>query len=329
MDKLRVSIAMCTYNGEQYLQEQLDSIAVQTQLPDQLIICDDRSSDTTIDIIKSFISKVAFPVNLYINEQNLGLCKNRERAISLCTKDIIILSDFDDVWKTNKIEKIVAAFAQNLEAGYVFSNAELVNEDLTPLGCTLWESLKFDNLLKEYSNHNAQAQVLLKRNLVWGATLALRSSIRHVVLPISTFYHMEDAWIALVASCAGFYGVPLSDSLFYYRQHATQVAGGKGDTLYKKVKGIRKPKDTSDFFQKQVQGLLDVKNRLLQSTLDKDISKELELIQEKAEHFSKRVFIRSSTNFLLKVKAIIPEIFTGKYHRFSNSWQAVARDLLF
>jgi len=329
MDKQRVSIAMCTYNGTRYIQEQLDSIATQTRLPDELVVCDDRSSDSTIEILKAFMSKVSFPVHLYVNEENLGLCKNREKTISLCTGDIIVLSDWDDVWKPDKIEKILVVFAENLEAGYVFSNAELVDESLIPLGTTLWESKGFNSLLEEYSHPDNQVRILLKQNLVWGATLAFRSSIKNIVLPISPFYYMEDAWIALLASCAGFYGIPLSDSLLYYRQHPTQLAGGT-NTLSQKFKRAQNPKDT-EFFEIMVQGLLDAKNRLflMQNTLDKDISLELNLIQEKADHFSKRVFIRSSRNLISKVKAMAPEILTSKYHRFSNSWQSVAKDVLF
>jgi len=329
MDKPYVSIAMCTYNATQYLQEQLDSIATQSQLPDELVICDDRSSDNTIEIIKSFTAKVSFPIRLYINEENLGLCKNREKAISLCTGDIIILSDWDDVWKPNKIERLVAAFAENLEAGYVFSDAELVDESLKPLGDTLWESRKINRVIKQYRNHNLQARVLLKQNLVWGATLAFRSSIKNLVIPISPFYYLEDAWIALLASCAGFYGVPLSDSLLYYRQRAAQTVGGK-NTLDQKFKRASNPQDV-EIFKRQVQGLVDAKTRLLliQSSLNKDISQELNQIQEKAEHFSKRVSIRSSSNFAFKVKDIGSEVLTGKYHRFSNSWQSVIKDLVF
>src|SRR5919199_6162917 len=124
MDRQRVSVAMCTYNGERYLQEQLDSIAAQTCLPDELVVCDDRSSDRTLEIIQIFKSKVSFPVHLHINPENLGTIKNFEKAISLCTGDIIVLSDQDDVWKPHKVETILQAFAKNTKAGYVFSNAD-------------------------------------------------------------------------------------------------------------------------------------------------------------------------------------------------------------
>src|SRR4030095_14430308 len=91
-DPLFVSIALCSYNGERYLQEQLDSIAGQSRLPDELVVCDDRSLDETAEIIRAFASKVPFPVRLTINERNLGSTKNFEKAISLCRGDIILLS---------------------------------------------------------------------------------------------------------------------------------------------------------------------------------------------------------------------------------------------
>jgi glycosyltransferase involved in cell wall biosynthesis len=329
MEELYVSIAMCTYNGMQYIQEQLDSIAAQSRLPDELVICDDRSNDNTINIIKTFADNSQFPIRLYINAENIGLCKNREKAISLCAGEFIILSDWDDVWKPQKIEKILTTFVENPEAGYIFSDAELVDENMKPLGYTLWESRKFDDLIERYKNPDAQARVLLKQNIVWGATLALRASIRDLVIPLSPFYYLEDAWIALLASCAGFYGVPISDSLLYYRQHSSQAAGGK-NTLNQKFKRAKNPQDV-DIFKRQVQGLVDAKERLLlmQNILNKDFSQELNLIQEKAEHFSKRISIRSSNIFFLKVKDIGSEALTGKYHRFSNSWQSVMKDLLF
>lgn len=331
MDRQRVSVAMCTYNGERYLQEQLDSIAAQTCLPDELVVCDDCSNDRTLEILQMFESKVSFPVQLHINQENLGTIKNFEKAIDLCTGDIIVLSDQDDIWKFHKIETISQVFTQNPELGYVFSNAELINEISKPLGSKLWESLKFkDDLFREYNNYvNSEEQVtiLLKRNLVWGATMAFKASLKKLIIPISLFVYMHDAWIALLSSCAGFYGIALSEPLIFYRQHSAQQVGGK-NTLFQKFKRARNPKDT-DFLKIQVQGLLDVKNQLIpiQNELNKDISRELALIHEKAEHFSKRVGIRSSTNLLLKLNDIVSELLTGKYHRFSNSWQSAIKDL--
>lgn len=326
MNNQRLSVAMCTYNGAHYLQEQLDSIAAQTRLPDELVICDDRSNDETREIVESFISKVSFPVRLFLNEENLGIVKNFEKAIKLCTGDVIALCDQDDVWKPNKHEKILTAFTENLEAGYVFSNAELVDEKLNQLGARFWQSVQFEgSSFKEYSPEN-QVRMLLKRNVVCGATMAFRASLKNLILPITTSnFLLHDAWIALLASSAGFYGVPLSDSLIYYRQHTTQALGGK-DTLSKKIQRLQRTKG-GEFYKRHEQELLEVKGRLLQNQTSHKIYNDLDLIQQKADHFSKRAFIRSSNNFPLKLKAIMTETLTGKYHRFSSSLQSVVKDL--
>lgn len=92
-DKLTISIALCSYNGESYIKEQLESIANQSLLPYEMVICDDNSKDKTIKIIKSFANKVFFKVRLFENKFNLGTTKNFEKAIGLCGGDIIVLSD--------------------------------------------------------------------------------------------------------------------------------------------------------------------------------------------------------------------------------------------
>lgn len=103
--KLSISVAMCTYNGSAFLQEQLDSIAAQTRLPDELVICDDGSSDSTVDIVERFAHGVSFRVQLFRNPQNLGSTRNFEQAMRLCTGDLIALSDQDDVWMPEKLAR--------------------------------------------------------------------------------------------------------------------------------------------------------------------------------------------------------------------------------
>src|SRR5215207_2518174 len=100
---VRISIALCTYNGEQYLQQQLDSFVAQSRPPDELVVCDDRSTDRTVPIVEDFAKRAPFRVELVINETNLGSTRNFEKAIGLCTGDIIFLADQDDVWLPEKL----------------------------------------------------------------------------------------------------------------------------------------------------------------------------------------------------------------------------------
>ena len=101
---MKISIAMCTYNGAEFLSAQLQSILTQSRPPDEIIICDDRSTDDTQSLLRKFAAESAIPINVHINDQNLGSVKNFERAICLCTGDVIALSDQDDVWRNDKLQ---------------------------------------------------------------------------------------------------------------------------------------------------------------------------------------------------------------------------------
>ncbi len=120
--KLALSLAMCTYNGELYLWEQLV-----TRLPDGLIVCGDGSTNVTLKILEDSQKESPFPVKVYRNEEDLGPTKNFEKAVGLRSGDVIILSDQDDVWLPEKLERIEKAFKEHPEAGYVFSDALVVN----------------------------------------------------------------------------------------------------------------------------------------------------------------------------------------------------------
>ena len=127
---MKISIALATYNGEKYLLEQLNSYISQERLPDELVICDDVSTDKTVSIISDFKKKAPFQVEIIINPINLGYTKNFEKALSLCSGDIIFFSDQDDVWLPNKLKVIENTFLKNKFVSLVIHDAELVNEKL-------------------------------------------------------------------------------------------------------------------------------------------------------------------------------------------------------
>src|ERR1700733_5344548 len=130
---------MCTYNGERYLREQLDSITSQTMLPAELIICDDGSVDSTLKIAEDFAHSSPFKVRVQRNSKNLGVTKNFEQAICLSSGEFIALCDQDDVWYPQKLAALSAKLSANPLAGGVFSNADLIDENSRPLGKELWQ----------------------------------------------------------------------------------------------------------------------------------------------------------------------------------------------
>ena len=125
---MSVSIAMATYNGARYLPAQLDSLARQTVLPAELVVCDDQSCDATLDLLEEFARTAPFPVVLHENPQRLHFADNFLRAADLCTSDYVAFCDQDDVWHPEKIARVTEAF-ETSDACLVAHNASVVDAD--------------------------------------------------------------------------------------------------------------------------------------------------------------------------------------------------------
>src|SRR5437879_647993 len=145
----RISVAMCTYNGARFLPEQLGSIAAQTRLPDELVICDDRSTDESVEIIRAFLDHAPFASRLEINDSNLGSTENFDKAIGLCQGEIIALADQDDVWRPEKLSCLADVLDRDGRIGAVFSDADLIDQESRPLARTLWGSFLFNSSEQE------------------------------------------------------------------------------------------------------------------------------------------------------------------------------------
>src|SRR5258708_2267565 len=129
----RVSVVMATYNGASFIQDQLDSLAKQDLLPDELVISDDGSTDDTLDIVVAFAQQAPFPVHVHRNETRLGYRSNFMRAAGLARSDLIAFCDQDDIWDPRKL-KICAAAFDDPEVLLVYHNARIVTADGRPVG---------------------------------------------------------------------------------------------------------------------------------------------------------------------------------------------------
>src|SRR5579883_1252947 len=140
---MKVSIALCTYNGEKYLPGLLDSLAAQTRKPDEVVICDDASTDSTASLLSGLDERLGATVRVIGNPSNLGYLKNFEKAIGLCTGDVIATCDQDDIWRPQKIERLVREFEADPEVDFVFSDATVIDEAGKQIAGSLWESVGF------------------------------------------------------------------------------------------------------------------------------------------------------------------------------------------
>jgi glycosyltransferase involved in cell wall biosynthesis len=318
--RVNASVAMCTFNGARFLAEQLCSIASQTFVPAELVICDDASTDGSISVIRDFSRHALFPVRLFQNKTRLGPAKNFEKAIQLCKGEIIFLCDQDDVWQPYKIERMIDALDKNPQAIYAFSNAEMIDELGKPLGQTLWDAVDLSRRLETFLGAG-QLEILLKHNIVTGATMAFRSSFRDVALPISTDW-MHDHWIVLLGSALSS-GIPVAEPLLKYRRHATQVCGWRKHTFWQVC--MESLNARAEDWTGKVENFRKLVDRVESSPLECPPDR-IALLREKELHLVTRSSSRGSNGFR-RIARVLAEATTGRYHRFSDSWYSIVRDL--
>jgi glycosyltransferase involved in cell wall biosynthesis len=220
--KNRISVAMCTYNGEQFLAQQLASMAQQSRPPDELIVCDDRSTDHTVAMIREFAASVRYPVRVFENEHNLGVAANFDRAIRLCEGNLIALADQDDIWYPIRLERSEQELTAHPQAGLIFSDADIIDDNNQSTGATLWQRLSFVGK-REQDLLAGRYLVLAKHRFVTGATVMMRAGLRDRCLPIGEGW-IHDEWITMIS--AAFCDLkPIAQPLIQYRIHASQQIG--------------------------------------------------------------------------------------------------------
>lgn len=317
--KIFLSIAMATYNGARYIGEQLNSIAHQTRLPDELVISDDASTDATLDIIKDFAESVPFPIKLHINSNRLGSTRNFEKTISACRGDIIFLCDQDDVWYQDKIAICEKNLLNNPKSGAVFTDADLVNQDLLPIGIRLWESLRFNQHEQKLVSTGNTYSVLLRHFAVSGLTMAFRSKYLDFLLPIPEGW-LHDAWIALLISATTNMSM-ISKPTVAYRQHDSNQFGGyrrRKHNQGKKLTEIFSPQ--ACLYQEALIRMLEFKNRIPN-------------FENKLYHLAEKVILLHERSGLpdehwRRIPHVIRNLVTLRYHRYGRGFVPFVNDLV-
>jgi glycosyltransferase involved in cell wall biosynthesis len=231
MSTVRFSIAMATYNGERFLQAQLDSLARQTMLPHELVVCDDGSTDATLDVLTGFARTAPFKVNLIQNEQNIGFGDTFLRAASLCNGNWIAFSDQDDVWFRTKLQRCADVIAQYPEAVLLSHSAEQVDQDLRPLAHRLpnHRTLTISRRLSGTGRSRMPgfSCVFLRKLL---EPLPLHERPDNPFQPGEKQVHDQ-----LIVHLADAYGdtIRLPESLALYRRHGHAVTGEAGSRVHK------------------------------------------------------------------------------------------------
>ncbi|MBE0649554.1 MAG: glycosyltransferase family 2 protein [Bacteroidales bacterium] len=210
-----ISVCMSTYNGEKYLERQLDTILEQLSPEDELVISDDSSSDRTIEIIKSYKDK---RIRLFENNHFRSPVYNLEFAMKQAQGDYIFLADQDDVWLPGRVRKVKEKLKDN---DLVVCNAFIVDQN---------EKVIHESYF-QWKGSRSGFWKNLKKNSFLGCSLAFNRKVLESVLPFPKKLIMHDVWIGLMAESIGKVCF-LDEKLMLYRRHADNVTAAvhKDDT---------------------------------------------------------------------------------------------------
>ncbi len=319
----RISVALCTWNGEKFLRAQLESIAAQTRPVQEIVICDDCSGDTTPQIIRDFAGGSRIPVRFEMNATRLGVTKNFEKAISLCSGQLIFLSDQDDTWRKDKVAKLSACFSDP-EIGLAFSNAEVVREDLSPAGYNLWHSIWFDSREQERVRAGDALPVLLRHAVAAGSTLAFRARYVPMILPIPDLPHCHDIWITLLIACvAKIY--PLNENLVRHRLHSSNTVGMQNHNFLGQIRMARWQVNSGAF--KYAADLHEAALNRLRGFAAKDASFERQSVLLSHKICHSRIRHNMPKFWFQRLLPIARELRLGNYDKYSYGFKSVLQDL--
>ena len=323
-----VSVALCTRNGARYVAEQVRSILAQRPVPIEIVVGDDDSRDDTLAVIESVFAEaraagrgVATELVVRRHQPALGVVGNFADAMAHCRGDLIALSDQDDVWRHDKLARLVPLFVDAAELNLVHSDARLVDGDGHALGLTLLEALEATVGERAGLTEGDAFTVLLRRNLVTGATVVFRRTLLTRAAPLPVEW-VHDEWLAAIAAAQSPGAVRLvPEPLIDYRQHDANEIGARRPTTADRWAKLREPRAERASLLAERTRLLAERLRALDVAPDR-----LALAQAKHAHEARR---RDLPRWqLARIPAIVTGAVRGRYGRYSRGAIDVLRDLV-
>lgn len=324
----RVSVALCTHNGAEFVAAQLESVLGQSLRPVEIIVSDDASMDETVAIVEATWRtwQAANPesgVNVRVlkNDTALGVTRNFEQALSACSHELIALCDQDDLWPPHRIEVMVNEFSGRPSLELLHTDARLVDATGSPLGSTLLQTLSV-SAADRAAIHNGNAfELLLRRNVVTGATVMLRGQLVVRARPFPVEW-VHDEWLAMVAAATGSLDL-LDEPLTEYRQHDNNEIGVTSLDSSGRVGRLRASRRVRNARLLARASALSARAPQLQPRPEVGA---LLAIEGKLKHEQMRSGLPAVR--LLRVWPILLALWSGAYHRFGLGLQDVLRDLV-
>lgn len=222
-----LSVVIATFNGENYISQQLESILCQSVKPDEIIVVDDCSIDNTLPLVKKTLSQSKIPYKIIVHKKNCGINKTFEDGINSVSSKYVMLSDQDDYWKSNKIKVTKEILCSYEDASLVVCNASIVDSNLNITSKTLFDSINLNITFEHgvgFLTKEQMQQKLLKRNYITGMCIGTKKEyLKGIKFPEGVLY---DYWLAWTLSAYG-RTVFINEELVLYRQHKDNVIGAK------------------------------------------------------------------------------------------------------
>jgi len=318
-----VSVALATYNGEQFVAEQLRSILTQSLVPDEVVVADDGSSDGTLRIVREVFAREAPDgVTLRILEADgrQGVTRNFERALMAATGDFIALSDQDDIWHVDRIARAVESFERDPRLLLQHADARLIDRSGVYLGHGLLEALYVSAEERAAIAEGRAFESYIRRNLVTGATVVLRRQLLGYAAPFPPEW-VHDEWLAIIAAAIGRVEL-LDEPVIDYRQHGSNAIGVTVPTLRYRIGRMLQPR--GDRYRQMA-----VRSRTLVERLESIRAPERTIVRAREKARFEEIRAALPALRVGRVPAVLSEQRRGSYRLLSSQGNIdVLRDIL-
>jgi glycosyltransferase involved in cell wall biosynthesis len=315
-----VGVALATYNGAPFIEQQLTSILMQTRPPDRIVVTDDASSDDTVARVERALEGSAVDVEILRNSERVGAVRNFERALRRVGTDVVVLADQDDVWRADKVSRLLQLLENDGSIALAFSNGRLIDSDGRPLPGSLWARTGFDRRQQRAWLHGDPFDVLLRRTVAPGASMVVRTSLLTAALPLpDSAWH--DDWLMLLAAAGGRVAY-IDEPLIDYRLHASNAVGlvqeSVLDRLHRRTTLSRHARLAGD-----VDRLRDLAVRLDALGLQNRLAR----VARAREHAGRRL-ATAGRPLPRTLRVVGSGWIRGDYRAYSNGWRSAVADLM-
>lgn len=316
----KISIVMATYNGGEYLKQQLDSFIKQSLQPNELIVSDDNSIDDTVKILKRYKKTAPFDVVIIENDVNVGYARNFEKAILASTGNLIYLCDQDDIWYPNKIQDLKKITRIYPEKDLFIHDTDIADSNANKMGFT-----KLDQLLKLNLSYDMMAM---------GTCMVVRRNLIEVLTPFPERLKSHDNWINEIARLLKV-RMLIEKSFQLYRIHSTNTSSFIGNKTKKQnflkhliyrvtnrmspKESVRKRKELFDLIENVVDEVEKKYSLEKKEIFTHKLSNEKNILEKRLKNFD--------NNFINRV-GYFSEIIINKNYRLYGNFFTCINDLV-